>query len=325
VRQAAEAMIIPLSGGDWNGAILRDGVVQRGDAHFNEVGGAYFRAMDIPILAGRTFDDRDGVQTPKVVVVSQTFARRFFPDGHPIGRTFQLDVPPPQPAYTVIGIVGDTKIRQIREERTDAAASFTAEDTAMFLPLAYLPVSQDAAAPPELRIVVRTDAPAASITRELTRTITGVVPGSTVSFQSVTTYVNDVLISERMMAWLSGFFGVLAVLIAVIGLYGVMSYLVTRRRVEIGVRMALGAQPGAVLRMILAESMKLLVVGTLAGAGLAVLASRYANALLFGLSPLDPISFAIGIAALACVSVVACYIPARRAARIDPGNAIREV
>ena len=325
VQHAAEALIIPLSGGDWNGAILRDSVVQKGDAHFNEVGGEYFRTMQIPLLGGRTFDGRDRVGTPKVVVVSQTFARTFFPDGDAIGRTFQLDVPPPQPTYTIVGVVGDSKIRQIREERTGAGASFTSDYAATFLPIAYVPVSQDDNPPPELRVVLRTSVPTASMSRVVTQTITDMVPGAAVSYESVIAFVDDVLMTERLMAWLSAFFGVLAVLIAVIGLYGVMSYLVSRRRVEIGVRMALGAEAGAVVRMILGDSAKLLLAGCVGGVALAVVVTRYAAAMLFGLSPVDPVSFASGIAVLALASLVACYLPARRATRIDPTAALREV
>ena len=221
-----------------------------------------------------------------VVVVTQTFARRFFPDVNPIGRTFQLDVPPPQPTYTIIGIVGDTKIRQVREERTGAATTFTSDEAATFLPIAYLAVSQDPTAPPELRIVMRTELSDASLTRELTRTIKGVAPGAAVSYEHVMAFVDDVLVSERLMARLSGFFGALAVLIAAIGLYGVMSYLVSRRRVEIGVRMALGAQPSAVVGMIFGESLKLLLAGTIAGVGPADIILFTSRAFALTLAPL---------------------------------------
>jgi predicted permease len=325
VQQAGEALIVPLGGADWNGAILRDGVAQKADAHFNQVGGSYFRALDIPLVGGRTFDDRDRIETPKVVVVNQAFARRFFPNTDPIGQTFQMDIPSPQPSYQVVGVVGDTKIRQLRDDRTAAGASFTSADAGTtFLPIAYLPVSQSATPPPDLHIVIRTDLPAASVTRALTTAITDTVPGATVSYETVTTYINGLLVSERLMAWLSGFFGLLALLVAAIGLYGVMSYLVSCRRVEIGVRMALGAQPDAVVRMVLTESATLLAAGVAAGVLLAGAVSRYATTLLFGVSPIDPTSFVLGTAALAVISLLACYVPARRAAQIDPTTALRD-
>jgi len=326
VLGAGETLITPLSGPDWNGGIVKNGVVQAGDGHFNEVGGRYFQAMEIPLLAGRTFDDRDRVDTPKVVVVNQTFARQFFADANPIGQTFRQDLPSPQPDYLIVGIVGDTKIRQIRDERMTAAMSFTSGDTsAPFFPIAYLAATQDAAMPPDFRIVIRTDLPAASLTRELTRAVTSEAPGASVSYRSVSSYIDGLLSTERLMAWLSVFFGILAMLIAAIGLYGVMAYLVSRRRVEIGIRMALGATPGSVIRLILGESGQLLLGGIAAGVALTLAASRYAAALLFGLSPMDPMSFAIGAGGLALVSLAACYIPARRATRIDPTVALRDV
>jgi putative ABC transport system permease protein len=199
------------------------------------------------------------------------------------------------------------------------------ESSAMFLPIAYLAVAQEMVpTPPDLRIVVRADLSPASVTPALTRAITDVAPGAAVSHGAVARYIDTLLVPERLMAWLSGFFGVLAMLISGIGLYGVMSYIVTRRRVEIGVRMALGAEPRTVIRMVLAESGTLLAVGVIIGAALAIVASRYAASLLYGLTPLDPASFALGITALGFVSLAAAWIPARRASRLAPTVALRE-
>jgi ABC-type antimicrobial peptide transport system permease subunit len=177
---------------------------------------------------------------------------------------------------------------------------------------------------PYLDLIVRSDLSLASITPAVTRSVREVVPNATVAFETVRAYVRDSLGIERLMASLSMFFGVLALLIASIGLYGVMSYQVTRRKVEIGIRMALGADPAAVVRMVLAESGLLLIAGVLAGLGLAVAASRYAGTLLFGLEPSDPLSFAAAAGVLALVSLVAAWIPARRASRVAPTVALRE-
>src|SRR6184192_4323185 len=272
VANTAEALIVPLDGSDWNGRIVTGGAVLDGDAHFDEVGGNYFRVMGTPLLAGRTFDGRDRPDAAKSVIVNETFARRYFPNADPIGKTFQMELPPgsPQPTYHIVGLVRDAKFLQVREERTAAAARFSAnESSAMFLPIAYLAVSQDSAPPPDFRIVLRSDVPPASLTHALTRAINDVAPGAAVSYDAVTNYIDRLLITERLMAWLSGFFGVLAMLIAAIGLYGVMSYLVTRRRIEIGVRMALGAEPRTVIRMMFAECGVLLASGIAIGAVLA--------------------------------------------------------
>jgi len=325
VRHAAETLIVPLSGADWNGQIVKGGVAQNGDVHFNAVGGDYFRVMETPLLAGRPFDARDRPDAPRAAIVNETFARRYFPSTDPIGQTFQMDVPPPQPTYHIVGLVRDAKYLQVREERTAAAARFSAtESSATFLPMAYLAVSQGTMPPPDFRIVLRADVPSAALTRALTRAITEVAPGAAVSYDAVSNYIAALLVPERLMAWLSGFFGVLAMLIAAIGLYGVMSYIVTRRRVEIGVRMALGAEPRTVIRMVLAESAALLAVGVAIGVALAIVVSRYAASLLYGLTPLDPASFALGMSALGFVSLLAAWIPARRASRLVPSVALRE-
>jgi ABC-type antimicrobial peptide transport system permease subunit len=150
-----------------------------------------------------------------------------------------------------------------------------------------------------------------------------VAPGATVRYDSVRTFVRDSLVTERLMATLSGFFGILAMLIATIGLYGVMSYMVSRRRVEIGIRMALGADPRSVVGMVLRESGLLLAAGVFVGVGLAALMSRWAASLLFGLKPYDPLSFLIAIVVLGAVSLLAAWIPARRASRLTPTNALR--
>jgi len=194
----------------------------------------------------------------------------------------------------------------------------------MFLPIAYLAVSQDSAPPPDLRIVLRSDVPATSLTHALTRATTEVAPAAAVSYDAVRNNIDRLLVTERLMAWLSGFFGVLALLIAAIGLYGVMSYLVTRRRIEIGVRMALGAEPRTIISMMFAECGVLLAIGFAIGLVLAGVTLRYAAALLYGLTPLDASSFALAIGVLGFASVLATWFPARRASRLAPTVALRE-
>src|SRR5437879_12548088 len=141
VRHAAEALIVPLDGSDWNGRIVTGGAVQDGDAHFDEVGGNYFRVMGTPLLAGRTFDGRDRPDAAKSAIVNETFARRYFQNADPIGKTFQMELPPgsPQPTYHIVGLVRAANFLTAREERTSAALRFSANASSeTFLALAYL-------------------------------------------------------------------------------------------------------------------------------------------------------------------------------------------
>jgi predicted permease len=311
VDGATEAFIVPMSGSGWNQNLMIGGVKKEGNVNLNRVGGEYFRLMGTPLLGGRTFGPEDRPGTTDVAIVNQALARKYFGGTDPIGQTFQLDMSPGEssPHYQIIGVVADTKYIDLREE---------------FTPIAYVAAAQATAAEPFLDLLVRSRMPLASITPAVTRAIRDVAPGSTVAYETITTYVRDSLAIERLMASLSGFFGVLAMLIASIGLYGVMSYMVTRRQVEIGIRMALGADPRMVVRMVLGESGVLLCFGVVIGIALSVAAARYAATLLYELEPWDPASFAMAAGALGLVSLLAAWIPARRASRLTPTTALRE-
>jgi predicted permease len=311
VENASEVFIVPLSGPEWSGRIQVGGVAQDPLIYFNAVGEEYFRTTDTPVILGRSFDTRDGAGGQKVAVVSDTFARQIFGTREAVGRRFALEVPPGQtaPSYDVIGVVADTKYDDVREEPR---------------PIAYLSMAQEEQAPGFFSVVVRTDLPSASVLPALTREVTAAAPGASVSYSRVTEYVEVLLRTDRLMTTLAGLFGVLALLISLVGLYGLTSFMVTRRRVEIGIRMALGAQPLTIVRMMLRESALLVALGAVAGLGLAVVASRYAARLLYGVTALDPASFGLALLTLASVALLASWIPARRAAEVPPTVALRE-
>jgi len=311
VERAAEAFLVPLSGSGWNGQIAIGGAVQSDLANFNQVGEDYFRVLDMRIVEGRTFGSQDRPGAPAAAIVNQTFARRFFPGGSAVGRTFTDEPMPgnPQPTYHIVGVVTDTNYTDLREERP---------------PTVFLAWAQEAQPPPFMEVLVRSTLPLESLRAALTKAVVQAAPGASVQYDTVSNYAKVLTSTERLMASLSMFFGVLAMLIACIGLYGVMSYMVTRRKVEIGVRMALGADPGAVIRMILRESGVLLAAGLVVGVALAAFVARYAKTLLFGLEPSDPASFAVAAGALALVSLLAAWIPARRASLLAPTLALRE-
>jgi len=311
VTAAAEAVIVPLMGSSWNGRITIGGAAADGVVYFNGVGPDFFRVLDTPVVAGRAFEARDTVGAPLVAVINETFATRYFLGAAALGRRFALEVPPgdAQPSYEVAGIVRDSKYDDIRE----APAA-----------IAYLAMRQDPRVWPQIAIVFRAGVPAASVKPAITGAIEAAAPGATVSYDAIGDYVRALLRTDRVMTLLAGFFGVLALLIAVVGLYGVMSYVVARRRVEIGIRMALGAGQRRVVGMMLKESGALLASGAACGVVLAARAARYAARLLYGIDALDAPSFAAATALLGITGLVAAWIPARRASRVAPTVAIRD-
>jgi putative ABC transport system permease protein len=307
VSAVAETFILPMSGFRWNERVEAGAGVDGQMSWFHEVTGEYFKVMDIPVVAGHTFDKGDRLGAPRVAIVNKAFARRFFPSVSPVGQYFQTEASPgaPPPRYAVVGLVADSKYADVRELEP--------------VPIVYVAATQDPDRMPALNFVVRSDLSPAS----LTHVVTSAAPGATVAFDSVARFIRDSLTTERLMASLSEFFGALAMLIAAVGLYGLMSYSVMRRRIEFGIRMALGAHPRQVLGLVLRESSLLVVLGIAGGAALALAATRWTATLLAGLSARDPWSFGLAAGALGAVSAAAAWVPARRAARVDAAVALR--
>jgi predicted permease len=302
---------MPVSGAGWNNEIVLNGTKISDPVNFNEVGAGYFRTMGTPILAGRDFDERDAPGAEKSAIVTELFAKKFLAGQNPIGQRFQIDEAPgtPQPVYRIVGVVKDTKYTDLREE---------------FRPIAFLAASQDEKPDPYLQIAIRSGAPLTTITPAVVAAVGTFDRNIIVQFQTLPAMVRNSLLRERLMATLSGLFGGLAALIATIGLYGVMSYMVARRRSEIGVRMALGASRSDVVRLVMREASLLLVAGVVVGTVLAVAAARTAVTLLFGLHPGDPSTLAMAAAGLGTVAMLASYLPALRASRVQPTDALRE-
>jgi putative ABC transport system permease protein len=310
VRAAAQAFTTPVSGNFWNQNVVVDGKVQTEISNFNAVGPGYFDALGIGFVAGRDFDTRDMPESPQVAIVSESFVRAYFGGRTPIGKSFQMEnaIGEPRPFFEIVGVIRDTKYTDLREP---------------FAPLVHLASTQRPPGP-FLQVVARIDTAPAAFTAAATRAIGEVHPSITLQHQAVRTQVAQSLLQERLMATLSSVFAGLAVLIATIGLYGVMSYMVARRRIEIGVRMALGADAAAVIRMIVREAGLLLAAGLALGTVLALFATRSAAALLYDLKPSDPATIAVAVVALAAVTLLAGWIPARRASRLAPSVALRE-
>jgi predicted permease len=311
VEAAAVVHEIPLD--DWGGAnVWMDGADARGGKHtsLSRVGPDYFKTLQIPLLAGRDFDARDRVGTPKVAIVNEAFARKFLNGSSPIGHRFWVEATPgdPDTPYEIIGLVRDTKYEDLREE---------------FGPIAYYAAAQNAGAGPGAPLMIRSRLSQAETVAAVKRVLNEINPAITVSFRGFTTMIEATILRERLMATLSSFFGMLAFLLACIGLYGILSYSVSSRTNELGIRMALGARRRDMSWLILREALLLVIAGLAVGLPMIFAVTRVAATLLFGLTPTDPISLFLAALLILAVAMVAGYLPARRATRVDPLMALR--
>ena len=270
----------------------------------------YFQAMGIVLRAGRDFDGRDTASAPAVAIVSQALAERVFPGSNPVGRHYRvrrangLSAP-----VEIVGVAGNAKYAALRER--------------LHL-VVYLPRTQDATANPQTNLVVRAAAQPAALAGPVKAAVAEVNRKVSLEFTTLADKAGRSLERERLLAALSGFFGALALLLASVGLYGVMSYRVARRRHEIGIRMALGAAPAAVRRMVLGEIARVTAAGLALGLGLSMATTRFVSSLLYGLQPNDPLTLCLAAAVLGAAAIAAGYLPARRASRLDPMPALRE-
>jgi predicted permease len=271
----------------------------------NEVGYRFIEAMRIPMIAGRPFDQHDRKDTPPVAVVSQQFARTFFPDvANPIDRVFRNS----DRVYRIIGVSGDTHFDNTRSPARPA-----------FYKL--MPQELDAGA---ATFELRTSIASATIMRSVREAVSGVDKDLPIyDIRTQMQVIGSTMVHERLFATLTTAFGVLALVLACIGIYGVMAHNVSRRTGEIGIRMALGARAVDVLLMILREASWLTMAGVALGAVAAAWLARYLKAMLFGIEPADPATMAGAIGIMLAVALFAGWLPARRAARVDPMIALR--
>jgi predicted permease len=311
VVSASNVYFAPLSGALWNDIVdVLNGGPKRALTNLDGVGEGYFKTMDIPLLAGRDFTANDGPNSPLVVVVNQAFVRKYLGDANPIGRVIQdYKDGKPDKLFLVVGLVGDTKFADLRED---------------FQPLVYRATMQEKEPGQDTALVIRSQQPVAEMMAAVKRLTAEMNPSMVLQFNVLETTIRDGLLRERLMATLSGFFGVLAAILAMIGLYGVISYMVMRRRNEIGVRMALGANRENILCMVMREAVTLLGIGLVVGAGIALAAGSAAESMLYGLKARDPLTLGMSIAGMAVVALIASVLPAQRAAAVNPMVALRD-
>jgi predicted permease len=312
VESAATSTHIPLNGASWTLGVHVPGAEgeRSGSSKFAYVSPEYFKTLKIPILAGRDFNDFDTATSLQVALVNETFVRRYIGDRNPIGTRLRTAAEPnyPETLYEVIGVVKDTKYADLRQD---------------IQPITYVPMAQHPSYQPFAGIVISSSAPLSDLIPEVRRRISETSPDIAIGFRVFETQIREGLIRERLMAWFAGFFGILAAILAMIGLYGVISYMVLRRRNEIGIRMALGASRADIVLLILREMAVLLLIGLGIGTVVSLAAAQGVGALLFGLSPDDPRTLIASACLLAAVAGLACFVPALRASRVDPMVALR--
>ena len=243
-----------------------------------------------------------------MAIVSEAFAHKFFGAANPVGKVFH-DTGAPEKTYQIIGLVKDTKYWELREDPA---------------PIVFLSFTQANGPEEHSTLMIRSDEPLLPLIASIKHAASDLNPAMVLNFRALKTQIREGLLRERLMATLSGFFGILATILAMIGLYGVISYMVIQRRNEIGVRMALGANRGNILRMILREAAVLLGVGLAVGAVLALAAGTAAASMLYGLKASDPLTLGAAILGMAAVAMIASVLPAQRAATVHPMVALRE-
>jgi predicted permease len=303
--------VLPLSGGARNGTFLiDDDPNQRGYAVYRVASAGYFAAMKIPLIKGRMFDRSDTVKSPHVAVISQSLAQRYWPNEDPLGKRIQFgNMDTDKHLLHVVGVVGDVRVA-LENEPQPTVYSFSLQRPQ------WWQVAQ-------LAIVVRANTDPESLAPAMRSTVQSLRSDAPATFTTLEQVVSSAFDARRFSLVLFTVFAGVALLITLIGLYGMLAYLVAERRHEIGVRMALGAQPGNVLRLVIGQGLKLVVLGVIVGLIGAWGLTRFMQSLLFGVTPTDPGTFAAIALLLLLVALMACWIPARRATKVDPLVALR--
>ena len=307
--RAAGSSLFTYNEGSWNTRVSVHGYEadKNRNVKHNIVTNGYFAAMGIPLLAGRTFGPQDTATSQKVTMISETMARTMFPNGSALGHRYGVGGPDHAADLEVIGIVKDVKFGSLQENQQT---------------LDYFPVAQQVRYLNDFEVRYDGDFGAvASAVRHAIHEVDRNLPISNVT--TLNEQVNRSITNQRLVAQLSTFFGLLAVFLSCIGIYGLMSYVVTRRTNEIGIRMALGAERADVRWMVMREILLLVALGIGIGVPVALAGNRLISNMLFGLGPADPVSLIAAVGALLIVAVIAGYLPARRASLVDPMVALR--
>jgi len=322
VTAAAASTHVPLSGGVWSHFFRVTGAAgnDRRTSRFAYVSPGYFATLQIPIRSGRDFNDLDSVRARPVALVNESFVRSHLGGRDPIGTTLlRLEEPGyPETAYDIVGVVGNTKYADLRDENCwcETAGGSTA-------PIAYIPIAQDSSPNVWAPVIIRASAASAGITSTIAQRVARLNPAIVIEFGEMKRQIRERLVGERMIAWLAGAFGVLALALVAVGLYGIIAYLAVSRRHEIGIRLSLGSTRAQIVELVLRDNLRLLGIGLALGLPLALVAMRSVGTLLFGLTATDVSTVAGATALIASAGLLAGALPAWRAARIRLDEALR--
>lgn len=304
VGRASMSVVTPLQGGGMSNSVFVNGVsMGTNEVYFNIVAPRFFEIVGTPVLDGRDFLDSEDTAAPLVAIVNEAFVRRWVPAGNPIGQHVRMQGDTTE--RTIVGVVKNAVYESLREEPPATV---------------YLPYAQTRGRP--MTMVIDASAPMTDVSTAVRALIQPRVPARPVDINSLASQIERSFFKERLMVILTTIFSTLALSLAAIGLYGLMSYSVTSRTREIGVRLALGARPSHVLRMVLGAAIRMVGAGLVVGLPLALLLSRLVQGMMFGVAPTDPATVISAAVILVLVGIAAAAIPARRAARLDPVTSI---
>ena len=312
VEAAALTTHVPVISGSWTMGVRVTGArgEKEGWSKVAWVSPEYFKTLEIPILTGRDGSKTDTAASPKVALVNETFVRQWLGGANPIGARVRTGAEPgyPEATYEIVGVVKDTKYGKLQSD---------------IPPITFAPASQLPNPGTWAIVVIRSSAPLPGIIAAVQQRVAHLDSSIRMGTSVLKTQVREGLARERLLAWLSAFFGVLAVGLVMIGLYGLVSYTTLLRRNELGIRLALGAQRSNILWLVLRQGLKLAGVGVALGLAGAFALTRFLRGLLFGIDPTDPATLIAISSLLIAVASLACWLPARRAARVDPMEALR--
>jgi len=298
----------PLNGWTWSEPVMPVGqpLPERDNAFVIGAGPGFFSTLQIQVIAGREFSERDRADAMPVAIVNEEYAARYFPKGSPVGQHLSTNIGGHKD-FEIVGVARNTKLAGLR---------------AVVPPTVYVAYYQ-LKSQRATTISVRATGSLARVSSEIRQTLQPKFPDTPIEVRALSTRVANTIVQERMMAMLAGGFAVLALTLACIGLYGLLAYSVARRTREIGIRMALGAQARRVIASVVSRGTLLAAIGVVAGLPAVWIGSRWIESLLFNVKPLDPLTIAAAILVLLAAAQLAAYLPARRASRVDPLEALR--